>query len=260
MKNVETKKQKEERGKKEIISWDYKTAWKFFTENAYKRCIPETETYVLSLPTSRLLDLRDNPRSSEILLDSIKPSTFIIIDGASANGKTTAAYRLAKKVDAIVVDIDLLCKEFIDNNLRQAKSKLEIVKILSNAHSITDEYILNNIEKIIYQKSLSKKPVILVGFYIEVIYRAILARTLGKYFENVVSIICCEKNFKQVENFIKKRAKEYGSGVPGQNEIEMCFIQWEQTNNLINQERGRLLGFGMNYSFVVDSKVVDRLK
>lgn len=261
MKNVDTKEEMKKREMKiynRIVKWNYKTAWKFFTEEAYMRYIPETEIYIKSLPVTETLDLRDNPKSGEILLEAIKPSSLLIVDGGSSNGKTTFAFELAKKVDGTVVDIDLLCKDWIEEHLKNAKSQLELFYIKYNADSLTDAYLLDNLEGIIHKKSLSKKPVILVVYYKELIYRSILARTLGKYFDEVISLVCCEKDFKQVKKFIKKRQQEYGPGIP--NEIEMSFQQWNLVNEFINCQNGFFLGIGMDKSFVIDSKVTDKLK
>lgn len=47
----------------------------------------------------------------------------------------------------------------------------------------------------------------------EVIYRTIIARTLGKYFEQTISIYCCAKKFKDVIRMKESREKEFGYSV-----------------------------------------------
>ena len=198
-------------------------------------------------------DVRKEEQAKEKILSTITPRTLIFVDGASLNGKTTFATRLAKQIDGIIVDIDLVCVEWLNSQLQRCKTRQQIMQVLVCSNKATDEYLLNNLENLISNYSKEGKPVILVGYYVEVIYRGIVARTLGKYFENIVSLFCCELNFHKVEQFMKIRESEFLTKA----RREDILAQYLLAQKRINLEGGRLLGFGMDHSFVVNSTVSD---
>ncbi len=243
---------------KTMIGWNYKEAWNFFTQNAYQQYIPEAELYVKSLDVSPTLDLRNNPQAHSLIMNSINPRSFILIDGASANGKTTLAERIAKQTNGIIVDIDLLCKDWMEEQMQTVKTRVEMFELITNMDELTDQYLLDELENIIYKKSKLGRPVILVGMYLELIYRAIISRTLGKYFERVISLVCCEKSFRKVENFINERNKKFSSDLPF--EKEKCLQQYRYAKQFIERANGFFLGVGMTSSFIVDSTVSNMFK
>lgn len=247
-----------ERTLQEMMEWNYKTAWNFFSKYALNRYIPETAMYIKSLPVTEAVDLRKNPQAQKLIMKIITPRTFILIDGGSCNGKTTLAKRIAKQTNAIIIDIDLLCKEWIENQIKMVKNQMEIIAMLRNMDKLTDEYLLNNLEAIIRKNSKSGRPVILVGLYLGVIYRSIIARTLGKYFDNLVSLMCCEESLEQFERLYQFRKKEFKQELP--NEREKCLQQYAIAQRLIQDANGLFLGFGYNYSFIVNSTVSDMFK
>lgn len=151
------------------------------------------------------------------------------------------------------MDIDLVCVEWLNSQLQRCKTRQQIMQVLVCSNKATDEYLLNNLENLISNYSKEGKPVILVGYYVEVIYRGIVARTLGKYFENIVSLFCCELNFHKVEQFMKIRESEFLTKA----RREDILAQYLLAQKRINLEGGRLLGFGMDHSFVVNSTVSD---
>ena len=117
--------------------------------------------------------------------------TFILIDGGSLQGKNTLANRIAKQTNAIVLDIDLLCRDWVDERLKKVQSQDEYMKIMLSLGKLTNKFIQDELENIVCQKSKLGRPVILVGRYLELLYRAIIARTLGKYFEKTMSLLSC---------------------------------------------------------------------
>lgn len=237
---------------KEMSNWNFSTAWQFFTKYALQTYIPETELYVRSLKLSETVDLRGDQEARSKILQSVssKSKTFILIDGSSLNGKTTFAKRLSQVINAEVVDIDLICKDWVDEQLKRMDGFKRML-FLSNFDELTDKYILNNLEYII--KAKSKNNVILVGSYLEVVYRSIIARTLGKYFNQTISIYCCSRDFADVEMMLKKRDEEMGS-VPGAR--EQIFQEYEYSKILLKQD-GIALGLGMDASFIADIGVSD---
>ena len=242
----------------EMMKWNYKKAWVFFTENALQRYIPETEHYIRSLKKVETIDLRGNSNAKKIIIPNITRRTLILIDGPSANGKTTLAHRISKHIDGIVVDIDFLCQDWIKKHLQSIKSYREKMEFLNHSDELTDAYLLNELENIIRKKSKGNKPVILVGLYLEVIYRSIIAKTLGKYFDKTVSLLCCEKTFEQVKRFIRSRNAEFNTVVP--DELSGCANEYYIAQNLISAKNREFLGFGMSASFIVDSEVSNMFK
>ena len=173
---------------------------------------------------------------------------MILIDGSSLNGKTTFSERLAQSIGAQVVDIDIICKNWIDNQMKN-KNDIERYLFALKTDELTDLYILKNLEDIIKKKS--NNSVILLGMYMEVIYRSIIVNTLGKYFNQVVSIYFCSKTFKEVEMMLKMRQKEYGF-IP--NEKDIVFHEYNYSKRLLMSD-GLMLSIGMDASFIADITV-----
>ena len=236
----------------EMIKWNYAKAWKFFTENAFGRLIPETVVYIGCLSPCTTEDVRGCPDAREKILNSLKENTLILIDGASLNGKTTFAKRLAKKTNASVVDIDLLCKDWIEVEYEKITNPNQIYSFIMNIDKLTDVYILDNLERIIRGNS-KNGSVILVGSYMELIYRSIIVRTLGKYFHQVVSIYCCALTSKEVKKMKEKRDQEFGYSAEN---VEEILNQYNYSKKLL-ENNGIALGLGMAASFIVDNGVSD---
>lgn len=236
---------------KDLKKLNYKEAWKYFSKDTANQPVKEATEYIVTLRRAQTIDLRKEEQAKERILEVIKPRTLIFVDGASLNGKTTFANRLAKQIEAIVVDVDSVCLEWLNSQLQRCRTRRQTMQVLLNASKASDEYLLNTIESLISKYSKEGKPVILVGGYLEVIYRSIVARTLGSYFNNMVSLFCCELDFHKVENFMKKRANETGILSTKEEILEQYLLSKKR----IDTEGGRLLGFGMNYSFVIDSSV-----
>ena len=241
----------------EMLNWSYKEAYAFFTENAYGRVIPESQEYVTSLNSSPTIDLRKNSNARELILSSINPKTFILVDGGSLNGKSTTANRIAKHVNGIVLDVDLLCKDWLEEQLKSARTPVECFFILQNYNKLTDDFLLNELENIVCQNSTLERPIFLVGQYLEVIYRSVIARTLGKFFDKTVSLLCCENSFKIVEQHLAKRNEEFSTNLPGIR--EMCLEKY-RTALLLIRDNSHFLGMGMDASFIVNSDVSNMFK
>lgn len=238
----------------EMLKWNYAKAWKFFTENAFRRMIPETELYMRSMQVCLTEDLRGKEDARQKILNSleIKGNSLILIDGSSLNGKSTFANRLAKQINASIVDIDMICKEWIEEQQAKITNPIQNFSFLMNMDRLTDVYILENLERIIREKS-QKGNVILVGAYMELIYRGIIARTLGKYFQQVISLYCCARTFKDVKAMKDQRDKEFGYSTETYDQAK---AQYDYSKRLI-QGDGIMLGFGMAASFITDNSVSD---
>lgn len=236
----------------EMNNWNYATAWDFFNKNAVRQYIPESQTYVQSLKIGKTIDIRDDSEAREKILQSLKSKSLILMDGSSLNGKSTFAKRLARMIEAEVVDIDMLCIEWLEKE-RQGKSRIEVLKIAYKLDELTDLYLLNNLENIVKEKST--KSVILVGAYLEVIYRSIIAKTLGKYFDQVVSLYCCAKRMRDLKFFMQKRDEQFRSAT---NPImEMKIIEDYKYAKRLLASDGIALGIGMDASFIADISVIN---
>lgn len=236
----------------EMVKWNYARAWKFFNENAFGRLIPETVLYIGSLSLCQTEDVRGHYDAREKILNSLKGKTLVLIDGASLNGKTTFAKRLGKRTNANVVDIDLLCKNWLEAESAKITNPVQNFSFMMNMDRLTDLYILENLERIVREKS-KNGSVILVGSYMEVIYRSIIARTLGKYFQQVVSIYCCARTSKEVKNMKEKRDKEFGFSA----ETDAQVLELYNYSKRLLEKNGVALGIGMTASFIADNSVSD---
>jgi len=236
----------------EINKWSYKEAWQFFNENAINRYVPELKLYFQSLEKNcKTIDLRDDKDARKKILESVKgKKTLILVDGSSLNGKTTFANRLSNCIDCEIVDIDILCIQWIEKHLNKVQVPFERNLFISKIDRLTDEFILDNLEKIIQEKST--KTVILVGCYIELLYRAIISKTLGKYFDQVVSIYFCAKTYKEIKMLFKKREEEFKNF---KMNIDV-FEQYQYSKKLL-EYNGYPLGVGMDVSFIADIHVSD---
>ena len=156
----------------QMNKWSYKKAFKYFTESDRDRIILDAQNYIASLNKMvPLVDFRKE-KDASMAINKIKGSigknTLVLIDGASANGKTTFAERLASKIDAEIVDVDKLCTNYLRNIMLGPATILEKKRGAANmGQDITDEYILNNLEWIIEEKSKGNRPVILIGMYLD---------------------------------------------------------------------------------------------
>ncbi len=236
--------------------WNYKQANKFFAQNTPTHAVPETEVYIRSLPWVPTQDIRRmNNLDLSVVLGAITNRSMILVDGPSNNGKSTFAKRLAKKINAEVIDIDILCVEWMEKQSKTIQNEFERVMMLLQMDQMTDKYLEDNMERIIRQKSTLNRPVILVGMFVDLIARSIVVKTLGKYFDNVISILVCENTYKDMQKLIRFRDKEMGWSRESDNED--CKRQFEYTQRLIAHAGAMQFGFGMRKSFIINTRVSD---
>ena len=124
----------------EMNKWNYSKTWSFFTENAVNRFIPESELYLRSLKLCPTKDIREDKDAKKIILESLKKKSLILIDGSSLNGKTTFATRLSNQTKASIVDIDLICKEWIEQYLLKNPNSIDKFSFMMKMDKLTDIY------------------------------------------------------------------------------------------------------------------------
>lgn len=251
----------------EMNQWSYKQAYTFFYETNWDETsntineVPEVASYLLSVKAVQTFDLRSRPEYIETALYSRDYSnTLIFIDGPSCSGKSTLAERIANRIDAEIVDIDLICLEWFNKKLELEKNPFKRNLIIDDMKTLTDEYLLNNIEEIIIQKSKMNKPVILVGMYLSLLFRTIVVKTLGRYFNDVTSIFCFEESFGIVKKLIDSRNKDFKQEIVDNMIYNSIYEDYLYAKMIVEEKNGLLLGAGMNLSFIVDTKVSDQIK
>ena len=112
----------------EMIKWNYKETKNFFDTRAIGTDIPETKIYIDSLiGSSQTVDIRSKNEHHELTQELTSTQCFIIIDGPSNSGKSTFARRLANAINAEIVDIDLLCYDYLQNRINQCKNYMEVL-------------------------------------------------------------------------------------------------------------------------------------
>lgn len=237
----------------EMNSWNYKKAWLFFSKNDYKQDIPEIREYLCDLPFCLTQDLREDEHAKAKIIAALQVKSLVLIDGASLNGKSTLAQRLSKVSNVSVVDIDIICQDWIEKQLANCSNSFSRISFFFNIEALTDEFIYKNLERIIKEKS-AKGSVVLVGSYMQLITRAIISKTLGKYFDQVVSIYCCAKTFDEVKVMKRKREQQFGYAATDEQVLE----EYKYAKQLLENE-GIMLGLGMKYSFIADNSVSDKL-
>lgn len=249
------------RKRREILKWNFERAWRYFEAQPTGKYIPEVKEYIDSMASDiETIDIRKRSSHEELTKELKSAKTFVLVDGPSNSGKSTFAQRLAMAVDAEVVDIDGLCAEYILNSVQNCKSKQEYVNTLLRMNSETSEYIKSKLEDIVKTKAKEGKTVILVGMYIDTIYRCILSNTIGKrYFDRTVSLFCLEQSFTRIERMIESRNSEFNmKKIHG--EYQKVQEQYNLAKEIAEEDNGIFLTFGMNSSYLVSTRVSDWYK
>ena len=217
--------------------------------------ITTIEKYITELPLINTVNLRNRKIAKELILNAITENTFILIDGPSMSGKSTFAPKLAKEISGIVIDIDYLAAEYY---LKHSINKKEAIENFSfkRINEETDSFIINNLQKIIKEKKKEKKPIILVGTYIQILQRAIVMKTIGKMFKKTVSIFCCEESEEAYKKLYLSRKHDLNN-LPCNNEFEKECKNFRFASSLI---QSNLLGFGFTNSYVINTTVSDEFQ
>lgn len=226
-----------------MLNMDYHAADMFF------RTATDDEKleYFKKVPHNPLIDCRGEFVLGKIIDELIEEKSFIFIDGVSGTGKTTLAYRFKEKYGAKVevLDIDALSLDYMETNAKNM-SQLEYLMFLSNYETKFDNYISENLERIVLEKACNgEKAVILVGSYLFVIARTVISYTLGvKHFPHSISITLHESL-----DTILKRLEERDEMV----QTEKVKAEYAIINQILS-ENPNFLGIGTEYSFLANSQ------
>ena len=193
---------------KEMQEWNYAEASDYFYINKNSRS-NEANAYMNFI--AKRSEVRDIRGKSGVPEEAYHESWLIVIDGASCSGKTTTAKKIKSQFpDTIeVVDIDEVCLLWIEKKKMECKNIIELMKINQNYDNLTTMYIKDNLESIVKQASDGgKKSVIVVGTFLEMIFRGYMGTTLGKHFKKVMFLTMHETIEKIRENN-KKRDMDF---------------------------------------------------
>ena len=200
-----------------------------------------------------------------------KKSKFIIIDGASCNGKSYIGEEISKKFKNIVVlDVDDLAKEEFDKKYEKIdiwkeffekypklrnKSKEELQKSIDNYINNTfDELVTENIEERVKLIAKNKKSCILVISSENVLTRILLFRYLGKYFEENISIYVISKDINTFKYLLTKRFGNLDKNNDKINDIRITEDKYNRIVESLKEKRykRRYLCSNNDFSFIVD--------
>ena len=205
----------------EMLDWNYEKVFDFFMaspESTSIRTLDLARGYIQQVmalryvPTYDFVD-RDGAAKDALkkLLQAAKKKALIVIDGASGVGKTTFARKLCEKEGYVLFDFDERATAFFTEHLKNG-----VGGILSD--EFLDVLLKTRIEETIKKESDNyKKTVVLVGAFRNVVFRTIIAHTIGKHFDLALSIVIHDTfeanlaRIKKRERFETKKALDFAA-------------------------------------------------
>ena len=234
---------------KEMQEWNYAEASDYFYINKNSRS-NEANAYMNFI--AKRSEVRDIRGKSGVPEEAYHESWLIVIDGVSCSGKTTTAKKIKSQFPNTieVVDIDEVCLHWIKKKKMECKSIIELMKINQNYDELTTMYLKDNLESIVERASNGgKKSVIVVGTFLEMIFRGYMGTTLGKHFKKVMFFTMHETIEKIRENN-QKRDMDFDLRTPPELWMRMC-EQYEYIEKVLSLCP---IGFGLgsDLSFIVN--------
>lgn len=238
---------------KKMKKMNYAEALEFFMENE-RMGSPEATDYLKYISRkSFVYDMR----GKEITSDGIyEGGWLIILDGVSCSGKSTIAKKIGKKFPETVevIDIDYLFSAWVHREAEKITRGDEKNIFLNKIEKQGDEYLKLNLENIIANRARDGKTVVLVGCFLETIYRAFLGTIFGKYFENV-AIFKIYEEMTTLKEYQESREEDFGN--PGgkvlQEQVDETSKQYSFLKQVISLQPF-VLGFGADVSFLINSE------
>ena len=111
-----------------------------------------------------------------------------------------------------------------------------------------------NLENLVENRAKEGKTIILVGCFLETIYRSIAGTVLGKYFEKV-AIFTIYEEMETVNKYIEKRENTFGNpgGTLLAKQISETSKQISFLKRVIDSQLF-VLGFGADKSFIINNE------
>lgn len=238
---------------KRMKKMNYAEAWEFFMKEKRMGSLEATDYLKYISRKSFVYDMR----GKEITFDELyKGGWLIILDGVSCSGKSTTAKKIAEKFPetAEVIDIDYLFNAWLHREAEKIQNKEVQKDFLKKVERQGDDYLKLNLENLISNRAREGKTVVLVGCFLETIYRAFSGTTLGKYFDKV-AIFTIYENMTTLKKYQESRESDFGNpgGKVSPEQIEETSRQYDFLTQVINLQPF-VLGFGADVSFLINSK------
>lgn len=242
---------------------NYKQAWnmfldrkdRFFNEDGSVK--PEYEklanAYIENItPKGIVQDCREGTIDKAQIQRFVNEGFLFVYTGASCSGKTTNAKKFAKAFNIEVVDIDEFFQEYLKKGLGKCKNEKKREKFLRKAGGESDFYIRDHLESEILRKSDNgKKSLVLVGGFLELIFRSIVRYTLGKHFNGVVNLMVVEdwNTLAKRQEMRLTQSGNYQMEVRAYYGLRREFLIVE---SLIDEQM--LCGYGGDYVYIIKSE------
>ncbi len=235
---------------------NYAEAWEFFMENERKGS-PEAIDYLNKISRKSKYDYDDDMRGMKIPYDGIyEGGWLIILDGVSCSGKSTIAKKIGEKFPETVevIDIDYLFSAWVHREAEKITRRDERNIFLSKVEKQGDEFLKLNLENIIANRAKDGKTIVLVGCFLEIIYRAFLGTILGKYFEGV-AIFTIYEEMATLKEYQESREKDFGNlgGKVLQEQEDETSKQYSFLKQVISL-KPLTLRFGADVSYIINSE------
>ena len=238
---------------KKMKRMNYAEAWTFFMENK-RMGAPEAMDYLKYISRKTFVD---DVRGKAIPFDELyKGGWLIIVDGVSCSGKTTTAKKIAEQFPETVeiIDIDYLFGAWLQREAEKIPNKEERKFFVKKAEKQGDEYLKLNLENLVENRAKEGKTVIIVGCFLETIYRAVVGTVLGKYFEKV-AIFTIYEEMETVNKYIEKRENTFGN--PGGTLLAKQISETSRQISFLKRvidTQSFVLGFGADKSFIINNE------
>lgn len=242
----------------EMREWNYRKIYNFFFTNASSNEHPEEQSqYVMDQKGCKTVDMRDKHFPIRLLERFVNGSMLIIVDGASFSGKRDFAKKIASiNPHVAIVDIEELTRLWLEE---REKTMNPITRSFQNLNleQKRNEYLAENLENIVMQASENgEKTVILVGVFLGMMKRLIVADKIGRYFKKVVSVVL-QESMDVILSRVEKGKNLYPVQ-PTDSQIDR--VRWEAAyvdELTTSPEMKKLLGICADYSFIVNGRTVD---
>jgi uridine kinase len=235
---------------KKMKRMSYKEAWEFFIKNLRMGSKEANDYFEYIAKFVPVCDIRGKYGIPE---EIYRENTLILIDGASCCGKSTMASKIAERFpeSVEVVDIDYLAKDWIEAELEKINDINEKFAFALQANALSDVYLTDNLEKIVSDKAKEGKTVILVGCFLEYIYRALIGTTLGKYFKKVVFFTVYESD-EMMQKY--DRARNNDTTKPALRVFNWKNDRYYNFLKQVMEVEPFCLGYGADLSFIIDGR------
>ena len=237
---------------KKLKKMNYAEAWEYFMQSE-RMGSQEAMDYLKYIARKTfVIDLR----GKSITFDEkiYEGGWLIVLDGVSCSGKSTIAKKIAERFQETVevIDVDYLFFGWVNRELAKITTKDEKEAFWEKIEKQGEEYLKLNLENIVSNRAEEGKTIILVGCFLETIYRAFIGTTLGRYFKSVAFFTIYEE-IETLKKYWKKREEDFNN--PGGKLLKEQIEETSRQLSFLKQviaEQPVVLGFGADLSILID--------